>query len=667
MSPEQSQSVSLDQAQATWESGQLRVSTEPITRSWRLVPCGLATTQLRDEQRDFDWIGSPVDEPDWSIFALTSQHTEAELLDVALAVVENDSWTSPHIQAQLLFRYSQTDTELRYRIWAYPQAPGLRTQVGIRWIGERDSLLVPSFLGGSWGESLSIDMSGLERLAAGYYNDTQHRNYDHTPLLREEHDQGLAEKQHVCDWANLLRLTDHQQKAGLTLVKESHKCVNQPGVDTGEFVIDRQGVRVTGLALVRDGWYESQAFCDGWANWVILHGHQPDQAGLALKQFDRCRYPVDPDHDLYAMANTWGSRGAGWRSRSAATQENILRELQAAADIGIDGVQIDDGWQCEPGNPPRPFDVDWSAPNGERFPDGWSTVRKAAEELGLDLGLWAPASVDADQLLQSVRSGRFRRLKLDFMHLHNRTLIDENVSKARWLVEQMGGDLRVNWDVTENNPRVGYFFARESGCVYLANRENGQSPLRSHVHIRYTPRLTFREAWHLAHHLNLNQFQITFQNKDLVEPDVTNVHEYSHGYLLAITLMSQPVFFQEVQKLSAAARDEIRPIMAAYRRHRQAMNRGFVFPIGNEPDDYQWAGFQCHDPATGTGYLLVFRELYNEQPTMDLRLPFVAGHSLETTDVLTGQTSPLAVDPDGQARFALDEPGTFAWLAYDLA
>jgi hypothetical protein len=63
MSPDQPQSVSLNQAGATWESDQLTLTTGSITRQYRLVRGGLATGQLRDEQRNIDWIAAAGGKP----------------------------------------------------------------------------------------------------------------------------------------------------------------------------------------------------------------------------------------------------------------------------------------------------------------------------------------------------------------------------------------------------------------------------------------------------------------------------------------------------------------------------------------------------------------------------------------------------------------------------
>lgn len=44
------------------------------------------------------------------------------------------------------------------------------------------------------------------------------------------------------------------------------------------------------------------------ANWTVRYPQTTDDAReLALKRFDRTRYPIRPQRDLYLEANTWGS------------------------------------------------------------------------------------------------------------------------------------------------------------------------------------------------------------------------------------------------------------------------------------------------------------------------------------------------------------------------
>ena len=61
----------------------------------------------------------------------------------------------------------------------------------------------------------------------------------------------------------------------------------------------------------------------------------------ALRGFQRALWPCRPGRDGLLLSNTWGD---GNRD-SRINEEFLLKEIEAAADIGVEVVQIDDGWQ----------------------------------------------------------------------------------------------------------------------------------------------------------------------------------------------------------------------------------------------------------------------------------------------------------------------------------
>jgi hypothetical protein len=389
----------------------------------------------------------------------------------------------------------------------------------------------------------------------------------------------------------------------------------------------------------------------------------------ALKTFDRCRYPIDVKRDLFIMANTWGS--SEWRrngkldlegevetgesnlvAKNAARQESVLREIASQADLGIDVQQIDDGWQGD--------DYKRWRPAKPRYPDeSWDVVKAAAKRRGVTLGLWAAVRIPLDDLLWNYEHGGFRYYKLDFANLRNRTILDRVMAKARKLILHSGHTVRVNWDVTENAPRVGYFFARDCGNIYLANRKRDYP--------RYVPFQILRDAWQISKYCNLNKFQVTVQNIDLVNPRVTDAAEYNHPYCVAITLMGSPIFFQLTQYYRREARDQIRPLLAVYKKHRREMFEGYVYPIGDKPDNGSWPGFQCHVAHKKAGYLLIFRELHSADSTRTIRLNFLAGRKLNLEDLRTGARKTLDVGPAGEAPFEITNPADFRFYRYELA
>ena len=114
------------------------------------------------------------------------------------------------------------------------------------------------------------------------------------------------------------------------------------------------------------------------------------------KKLYRTQYRGLETRGLYMMSNTWGDR-----SQDAAVCESfLLGEIERAAQIGIDVVQIDDGWQK--GKTANSIlvknklwsggyydsDPDFWKPNYEKFPGGLEVIAKAIKEKSLQLGLW---------------------------------------------------------------------------------------------------------------------------------------------------------------------------------------------------------------------------------------------------------------------------------------
>jgi hypothetical protein len=536
------------------------------------------------------------------------------------STIKNHAYLPDHEEVAVVFSFAGMD--LRYRIWVIPGAPGFRLQLGFRFHQALSKKEVASWIGGSCSERLAFDPTGSQGLAVGYYNDTQHRNYEHTPLLRHECWEQLVTKRHVVDWANLISVW--RDDYALTLVKESHKCVNQSGIDTGAFLLEPGSIRVTGLGLCDHtyaggpAWHEFEGWRDAWATWVILSDANERSVQTAVKQMDRCRYPFRPERDELMMCNTWGSGGAGEGSRADSCESVVLRELESAADLGIDLVQIDDGWQCEPeAEHPTRAERDWQ-PHPIRWPDGWANIRSRAAELGVDLGLWFNWAVDVEKMIRNGQTGGFRRFKLDFLTARTRFILEEAFAKAKTLTETLGPRCGVNWDCTEEMPRMGYFYGREVGNLYLSNRSVGQPRLR---HTEYKPHLQLRDAWHLAHFLNLNQFQITVQDVDRLSHDSPHYGKYSHAYAFAIAMPALPILFQLTHQLSPHAREELRPLIRKYRSYRAELHAGEVIPIGREPDGSQWTGFQISLPESGINHLLIFREHASEASEQSIPLP----------------------------------------------
>ena len=136
--------------------------------------------------------------------------------------------------------------------------------------------------------------------------------------------------------------------------------------------------------------------------------------------------------ELYTMANTWGDYNAYRR----VADDFIKEEISAASKLGLDTLQIDDGWQM--GNTDDPtirdeknrrtfLDGFWDL-KVEKFRNGMEEMRDYAAEKKINLGLWfAPDSQhcytrmerDISVLENAYKHWGMRYFKFDMLYVEN--------------------------------------------------------------------------------------------------------------------------------------------------------------------------------------------------------------------------------------------------------
>lgn len=649
-----------DAAAAAWTDGdKLIVTTGLLRRVWSWTGSGFATREVALENAPVAWTHA-CGECDWQLPDGT-EPSDAVLQRLTADLSSDDGFTSDHVRVVAQIEYPKAGITIRWSIWAYANGPGIRTHLQTQRTRPLDLAPGRTMQGGPSDarvERVPFGGKTRRRRYFGYYNETQQRNDTHQDLLKEEVVDGPLRHREWCGWASAACL--EHDGGGLALVKESHKCVNQRGLVGGEFVVDpSNGLACTGWGLTPAD-IGTDAFTLGWATWMIAWAGGDLERQTAFKRFDRLRYPIDPARDIYIQANTWGSTDNGFDARSAAAEPSVIREIETCAEMGIDVLQIDDGWQTPLGSPNwQPGEHGWK-PHKECFPEGWKNVRELAAKLNVKLGLWAAAeSVSLDELKATFTDGNFFQYKLDFANLKTRAAIDALMNKVREFIQWTGNRVRVNWDVTENPARYGYFFAREYGPIYLENRK----PVRPRSVI-YRPHTVLRDLWQAAKYLNLHRVQGSIQNVDRVDPQASDAHLHSHQYATAVALMSIPLFFCETKYYSAEAKTQIRPLLSIYKQHRERIYRGIVHPIGDKPDNYSWTGFQCHIEEENCGYVTVFRELCNAEAKQSIRLARVPGTSIRITDLVSGKSWDQPVAADGSITLEINEAPGFLFLQY---
>ena len=135
-----------------------------------------------------------------------------------------------------------------------------------------------------------------------------------------------------------------------------------------------------------------------WFDFCAVHGSIDDLAA-AFREFQLKYTTLNLEsRKPYIFYNTWcyQERNKWWNGDTylgEMTEERMLREIDAAHEMGIDVFVIDTGWYEKTG--------DWSV-NRARFTDGMRRLKARLDQHGMKLGLWiGPTSAAISSLAHS--------------------------------------------------------------------------------------------------------------------------------------------------------------------------------------------------------------------------------------------------------------------------
>jgi alpha-galactosidase len=320
----------------------------------------------------------------------------------------------------------------------------------------------------------------------------------------------------------------------------------------------------------------------------------------------------------YVMSNTWGDRSQD----SAVCHDFMMREIEIGAEMGVDIVQIDDGWQKgitinsalrKDGVFAGYYAVDpgfWEL-NSVKFPEGLSPLADQARQKGIQLGLWfSPDSSndfanwkkDVEVLTDLYRCYGIRYFKIDGVQVNSKTAERNFISFLTGVGRYSGGAISLNMDITAGN-RFGYLYEKHQGTLFVENRYTDWG--------NYYPHRTLRNLWVLSKYFPPERFQFEIlnvrRNRDKY-PDIPFAPEnYPVDYLFASVMVSNPLIWMEMYNLEAEDREKLGKIIRYYKSIRDDFTNADIYPIGEEPDGMGFTGFQVVLPKGG-GYLLLFRE-----------------------------------------------------------
>lgn len=403
----------------------------------------------------------------------------------------------------------------------------------------------------------------------------------------------------------------------------------------------------------------------GYSSTLLAYSGGRAGRTAAVHDLQRQYRPYQKGRDGLLLSNTWGDRNRDGRLSEAF----ILQEIEAASKLGVDVVQIDDGWQrgvtansIEKGGVWESFwesNPDFWQPHLTRFPNGLSPVLSAAKSRGMKFGLWfgpdsgddfAHWQKDADTLLDFYRRDGVTHIKVDGIKARTATG-EANLRKFfEAVLAGSSGQVTFDLDVTAE-VRPGYFGAMNVGPLFVENRYTDWH--------RYWPHNTLRNLWQLAQYVDPARLRMEFlnhtRNPDKYPNDPLAPARYPADYLFASVMFASPLGWFEVSNLPADYVAKVAPLVATWKQHRDAIHHNHTLPIGAAPDGTQWTGFLNLDPAGRSGYALIFREL-NDSPTWSLDVP----PTISQVTVLAGAgTATLAA---GRLNVELPQPLCYLWV-----
>ena len=654
-------------AHADFDGTTLVVGNALIERRGRLDGTSLTATGLTDLRTGRDWAAGEPPAPSLArevagATGPTELRVECKPIDIVGVEALHAELVTPTEQGDLVRRFVVLDdfAAIAQQLVSVPSVAGsgpATTDEAVATGTETDaprSEIDPSDV----IDALTIDPLHCRLVAPRFVDQTDH----HNEVVQQREWLLHPSEKSIAVQGNLWFLEHNPSGAGVGMLKIA------PGP---EHRFDRvpDDLQIIGEHLVTRGHGVSPT---GYRQWTFLHDNGPTGRTTAVQRLQLQLRPVVPGRDGLAVSNTWGDRSQDSRM----TEDFLLAEVAAAAELGVDVVQLDDGWQkgttANAWN--RPQDGAWGdywaidpqfwTPRPSGLPNGLEPVVDAAHRAGLHVGLWfSPDSssefanweADRDCLTDLVTRHGITQVKSDGVLLTSaraerryRRLIDQ-------MLQRTDGALTFDLDVTAQ-VRLGYWGAPHAGPVFVENRYTD-------FH-NYWPHQTLRTLWRLSHHLHPVRLRLEFlnpyRNTDRYAGDPLAPEHYRPATLFATVMMASPLAWFELSEAPAEFRAEIAELVRIWKQVRHRIHTEVVLPIGDEPDGWSWTGL-CTAPREGDAYAVVFRPL-DSGPDWSFCLPHndLPNSDLDRVEGLHGNGR--AVVDNGRVRVEIDEPLGHAFL-----
>ena len=648
---------------AHWSNDELVLGNSHFERKWRIQDGRLTATSFRNLQTGTEWIRQPSTNP-----APTTPAWKEAARGVTIAASSGRLCITEEESLQILVT-AKANTNLVCRFRVFPEASGVETFFDVNGNMVLPDLSTTSQSADSAAAGIEMEAGKVGRsaddslenllLSPRHLRLTQVNLMDQTDLhneLVQENEWMLLNESDLELPGNLFVLENPTSGEGLVFVKFAplpHSRPVKSAFDCQVNARERQ-VRFTGQGYP----YTLLAYAGGSAGRTAV-----------LQDFQRQLRRYQPDRDGLFLSNTWGDRSRDAR----VTEEFLLKEIQAGARMGVDVIQIDDGWQngrtANSANPKNgAWESFWSAnadfwqPNPQRFPHGLTPLAEAVHAHGMKFGLWfGPDSAggctnwnrDAERLLELHRKEGVNYFKLDSVKLTSTTAVKNFRRMVDRLLAESDGNITVDLDVTAGT-RPGYFGIPQCGPVFVENRYTDWQ--------NYWPHLTLRNLWMLSHYVDPVRLRMEFlnntRNTQLYGDDPLAPARYAPDALFATVMFCSPLGWFEVSNLPVDYQKKVTQLVSVWKRERERLFAGHILPIGEVPDGQNWTGFASVSKDAKSGYVLVFRE-QNPSAEWSLDLKMFSGGSKHITK-LAGQGE--ASVSGGRLHARISEKLQYLWL-----
>ncbi len=659
--------------------GTLRIGNNRIEQVIQVKGCLLRTVQVSDLQNQVYWNGEPVL---WQHCPILASE-EMPRISFEQDSLKHCPGMMPHLHAALKLEGARGS--VWYEFIVFPNIPFIFRQTYVEaytpipTIDDAQNVDICSGIEHQYQnqkaefvcsldtlDAIPLGMRHLEVEAISLHDKT-----DQTDVLAERHttpvyNRGTTERE-----GNIFRISDYPSGDSVLLIKHSptkSSALNRKENDL-RIVGNRYAV-LTGTGIDAANLPKGKVPCYASAIGV----GKTDQIWDEFHNYNRAFSENDSNHSLFIMSNTWGDRSQDM----AICESFVMQELECAHRLGVNIVQIDDGWQSGiTANSLQQIGGVWEGyyrtnehfwtVNPDRFPNDLYPIVKRAKQYGIEIGLWfSPDSSeefcnvekDIETLWGLYQKYGIRHFKLDGVKIRSKLCEMRFIQLLDTLSKRSIGNIRFNLDVTAED-RFGYLYQPQYGTLFVENRYTDFA--------NYYPHNTFRNLWSLASVIPAQRLQMEFlnprRNEDLYREMPFAPTEYGMDYLFATVLPSNPLAWMELSHLAEEDLRKLESVTVLYQKYASELFDTQVIPIGDCPNGMNFSGYFCRNRASHSGHILLFREESEKADTI-----FDLPDSLEGAVLTTVYQSTVChIVARGQHILAtIPKIRSFVWLRYEF-